>query len=120
MLVEVSAKESEGLFGVTTTAVGGILGVVIVVLIALLLIRRRDSDNVVIETKHMGDYAWNDSPPSVVSEAPTSAPQQFDQDATATTCERWTYPPQDYHRVGQWSNGHTTASSIWLRCHLPQ
>ena len=80
VLVEVSAKESEGLFGVTTTtAVGGILGVVIVVLIALLLIRRRDSDTVVIETKHMGDYAWNDSPPSVVSEAPTSAPQQFDQ-----------------------------------------
>ena len=80
VLVEVSVKESEGLFGVTTTtAVGGILGVVIVVLLALLLIRRRDSDTVVIETKHMGDYAWNDSPPSVVSEAPTSAPQQFDQ-----------------------------------------
>ena len=54
VLVEVNAKESEGLFGVTTTtAVGGILGVVIVVLLALILIRRRDPDTVVIETKNM-------------------------------------------------------------------
>ena len=80
MLVEVNAKESEGLFGVTTTtAVGGILGVVIVVLLALILIRRRDPDTVVIETKNMGDYAWDQSPPSIVSEAPTAAPQQFEQ-----------------------------------------
>ena len=59
----------------TTTAVGGILGVVIVILLALLLIRRRDSSSEVIETKHMPDYGWNDSPPSMVAET-VGAPLQ--------------------------------------------
>ena len=58
----------------TPTVVGGILGVVIVILLLLLMLKGRESDTVPIETKHMGDSGWYDSPPSIVDSAPTSAP----------------------------------------------
>ena len=75
VIVTVEAAPSEGLFGMNTpTVVGGILGVVIVILLLLLMLRGRESDTVPIETKHMGDSGWYDSPPSVVDSVPTSAP----------------------------------------------
>ena len=94
VLVEVNEKPTEGLFGVTTsTAVGGILGVVVIVLLALLLIRRRDDSTVVIQTKNVPDYGWGDSPPSVISDAPTAAPVEFTQSASPPPQPAMSGPP---------------------------
>ena len=114
VLVEVNSKPSEGIFGVTTTtAVGGILGVFIVILLALLLIRRRDSSSEIIETKHMPDYGWNDSPASMAADTVTAPPQQIAEVAPPVpvtsgpplpasglpqgwTMEQWSYYGEQY------------------------
>ena len=114
VLVEVKEKPVEGLLGMnTSTAIGGAFGILIVILLVILLLRRRETDTMVIETKNMPDYGWNDSPPSVVSEAPvpslaattqTTAVQPTNSGPplpasglpTGWTMEQWEYYGEQY------------------------
>jgi hypothetical protein len=106
VMVEVEERQSEGLFGMTSTlALGSILAFIMAALVITLLLRGRDTSTLPVETKMKTDLGWDNSPPAanesavapVVEAAVNSGPPIPAAGLPAGwTMEQWAYYGEQY------------------------